>query len=472
MNPRILLLLLILLPQASAYARKEGLFITALEGPVVFGSEGKTPTAAALGKVMKKGYALRLEAGSKARLLAGERVSLGLLGPAVLRVGKVRNIRTRTGVRLWQLELDLKQGCLWLDSRAQFKRPLDFQLNLPSGPLKVASQCRWLVQVLPDGNERLAMLGPDGELLQALRQDPQSLAAVTPTPAPTPVTTPVKGLEAGEVIQPQPCEELLKWARQSVPILILSDDYDVSRKHRPRSQTLGPALVGAFQALSGVTLVDQSASTTLARRAAPALKGMDSLARRVGRELGARWVLVANASVGDVKQKVRVGKHKRRTLLTVRGQAEAKILDVVTGDLLATDAVNTRLAVGKMGRDEAASQSFKIVSSRLAGYLAEHLRLLTLGEPHATGLLSLTLNNVDPDDARQVEKGLSSLDSVQRIFRRKFHKKLLKMDVLLRAPQEKFERELQGLKFEGITLEPEKDSVSKGLEFTVREDTP
>jgi hypothetical protein len=152
----------------------------------------------------------------------------------------------------------------------------------------------------------------------------------------------------------------------------------------------------------------------------------------------------------------------------VRAAAEARILDVATGDLLAADAANTRFAVARgASRQEAARAALDAASRRLARYLRFHLENLSSGEPHAARLVAVSFNGVREEQAAALRDAMGRLESVQRVLFRKFTKRLLRVDVLLRASEADFELQMSALRPEGFSLRRDGQAAAGGLEFTV-----
>ncbi len=424
------------------------------------------------GRAFFSGAQIKVAPGALLRLVVGQRASLGLEGPALLKVERLRRGWSHEH-SYWDVLLDLPQGCLWVDTRYNFENRLDLSIRLPDRTLKVPPKARWVASVgvsrtarfgilegpryLPafcDGNGALQPVSPEAGVLLELPASPTAQAqdAGTPGPAPTPAL---------------PCPLLLQEAQRPITLLLLTQDYDVTRKiHLRQNPWLGPALVDRLQDAPGLRLADQSGSTLLARRAVQAFSnGGDLLARRVGRELGARWVLVGNASVRDFRHEE--WRHGRRHGVPMeQGLAEARILDVATGDLLATDASNTRVAVGRAGRDEAIRRALSAVSTKLAGYMAWHLQSLLKGKPHPD-LVGLTFHGITPDDMPALRRGLSGLESVQHIFLRKFDRRLVRLDVTLRAPRGEFLKALESLHFKDFSLSQTAQSGDGGISFAV-----
>jgi hypothetical protein len=305
----------------------------------------------------------------------------------------------------------LEQGCLWVDTRYNFEHPLALELQVPSRSLDVPPGARWLFEAM-EGAEKF-----------------QSLTG---------------SAEAGAGF----CPGLVAAAFQPLGVLVLADEYDQKTRHRPPFQVLGPALVDVLQGIPGLVLTKGSGSASLARRVASAFRnGGEGLARRVGRETGARWVLIASAS-GSPRRLSDRGRKKE----WVQAHAAYRLMDVATGELLTEDACNTRVAVGPAGRLAAEKRSFQAASVRLGGYLAENLPGLLAGESHSRNILSLTFSGVDADSGSRIKEALARLDSVKRLEQERFGQGRLKLSLQFRGPKERFLAALRLLEVPGLKL--------------------
>jgi hypothetical protein len=318
---RIAALSFALLALAAALpAAHPGFYAVSVTGDASFGLQGQAWQPLLPGKNLFADYQLRLGPGCVARFRVAERCDLAVLGPAQLQVKTLRLRRTGER-RWWELRLQLQQGCLWVDDRFNFRQPLDWVLELPQGTLKLPAKARYLVRAVGSG-ETLGLIDDQGQTRAACRDlMGAGLKALSQSAS--------AKMEAAF-----PCPGLLAEAARPPKVLVLADDFDKTRGARPRKPVLAPALLASL-AVPSLALADQSGSTRLARKARAALHGQDGLARRVGRELDSRWVLVANSLVQEVKP---VPRGQRRGPWVVKAHAEARVLDVATGDLLASDS--------------------------------------------------------------------------------------------------------------------------------------
>lgn len=403
------------------WAAKPGLFVSVLQGnatliPPVGKSLVLTP-----GKLLVKGAVLEVPAGSLVKLKLAERVDLGLSGPGRLWVRELR----RDARGKWEAQLALESGCLWVDNRYQFDKPLDFTLVLPDKSLPVPPRSRWLVR--------------------AGDKDQPSLTAA---------------VEAAE----GPCPDLGPWAAQGLTLLVLAEDYDQKLKQRVVPAVLGPVLLEGLRSVEGLDLAKASSAPALMRHLSAAFKsGGEGLARRVGRETGSRWVLVASAVANDLKTTEARGKKKE----WVQVRAESRVLDVATGEVLAEDSTTTRVALTRQGRQAAVRQGLKAASGRLAGYLAAGLGGLVAGEPHTTRVVRVTFHDTSDKAARQLKEALGQLDSVQRVMQGRFGQGTLKLDLILRGSRRELDSGLASLKVPGLRLVREPDSEAGGPQFRV-----
>ena len=432
-------------------AAHPGFYAVSVTGDASFGPLGQAPQPLLPGKNLFTGHQLLLGPGATARFRVAERCDLQLLGPAELAVKALR-LHKSGERRWWELRLALLKGCMAVDDRFNFRQPLDWVLELPQGTLRLPPKARYLVEA-QGASESLGLIDGQGQALAA-RRDLLGM-----------------GLEAlpqalsGKAEASLPCPGLLAGASLPPKLLVLADDFDKARGARPPKPVLGPALLAAL-GTPNLALADQSGSTRLARRAHAALHGPEGhgLARRVGRELDSRWVLVANSLVQEVKP---VMHGRKRGPWVEKARAEAEVLDVATGDLLATDSGDSRLAVAKgQRRQDAAQAALQAACQSLARRMASQLENLTQGEPHAL-LVPLAVEGVGTDEAVALREALSGMESVQRVIFRKFAKRALRLDVLLRGPRAAFEAQLAGLRPAGLMLQPQGQDATGSLAFVM-----
>jgi len=443
---------LLALALASALAAAHpGFYAVSVTGDASFGPLGQPLQPLLPGKNLFKDHQLLLGPGSLARFRVAERCDLALLGPAQMQVKALR-LHKSGERRWWELRLSLKQGCLWVDDRYNFSQPLDWVVELPQGALRLPAKARYLLGA-QGSSESLALIDGQGQT-RAARRDMMGLGLEALPQA-------VSGKAAADL----PCPGLLAEAAQPPRLLVLADDFDKARNARPPKPVLGPALLAELST-PNLALADQSGSTRLARRAHAALHGPEGygLARRVGRELGSRWVLVANS----VSQEVKPGMHgRKRGPWVEKARAEAEVLDVATGDLLATDSGDSRLAVAKgQRRRDVAQAALQAACQSLARRMASQLENLTQGEPHAL-LVPLAVSGVGTDEAVALREALSGMESVQRVIFRKFSKRALRLDVLLRGPRAAFEAKLAGLRPAGLMLQAQGQDATGSLAFVM-----
>jgi hypothetical protein len=433
-----------------------GLFAAPASGLTVarFQGDARCGKAAALlplarGKALAKGDQIVLAAHASARFRLAELCDMGLEGPARLQIISLRRV-LEDGKRQWQARLRLEEGCLWIDTRYAFQTPVDIVLELPQGTLKVPNRVRYLVRAQPIG-EALALMDAQGRSLTARRAMNGA------------------GLEPASLTRPAEllCDAAVLEAQKAPMVLVLAEDYDKARKARPRKPVLAPALMQALSASAGVSFADQSGSTRLARKAAAALKGNDSLARRVGRELSARWVLVGNSLASEVKPPAKAKGRKKLTV--VKAVAEARVLDVISGATVAFDAANTRFAVAKgQSLAEARGKALDAVSLKLAEYMAFHMGTLAQGETHATALQPMSVKNVrNAEQATRLRDALGSLESVKRVIFRKWAEKRLRLDLMLRVAPKDLREQLTKMDLSPYRLVPASLSDESGLIFSL-----
>jgi hypothetical protein len=99
--------------------------------------------------------------------------------------------------------------------------------------------------------------------------------------------------------------------------------------------------------------------------------------------------------------------------------------------------------------------------------MASQFENLTQGEPHAL-LVSLAIQGVGTDEAVALRESLSGMETVQRVIFRKFAKRQLRLDVLLRGPRADFEAQLAELKPGGDTLQPQGVDATGSLAFVMQ----
>jgi hypothetical protein len=123
------------------------------------------------------------------------------------------------------------------------------------------------------------------------------------------------------------------------------------------------------------------------------------------------------------------------SLRRVRGQAEVRLLEADGEDggleLVSEEAV-TRVARAGRPIEQASWEASEAASDEVARYVEGHVEDLLQGRAHAEVLVQLEADNVSQDALDALRVRLESLDSVQRVFRRRFSDRTAVFDLVLR----------------------------------------
>jgi hypothetical protein len=200
---------------------------------------------------------------------------------------------------------------------------------------------------------------------------------------------------------------------------------------------LGPLLAERLSSVPGLQIVEGSGDTTFAYLANNALKsGQDFFIKEMGRARGAQWVLAGNCVAQTAGATEDPAGHGRR----VQGLAELRLLETEGDDSLELVSENGDTLVPRAGRslELVARQAMEAASAEATGYMVYHLQNLLAGKAHAEKLLKLQFEGAGRESWGQVKAVLGSMDSVQRVFRRRFAAGILKVDVMLRKDEAEF----------------------------------
>jgi hypothetical protein len=322
--------------------------------------------------------------------------------------------------------LKLDAGALFVDGRFRFGRPADVVLSLPDRSLPLP-EGRFFVSVAQGRTSFYAPLSSSSLCAVPALLSGTALVAVTaPAQAKAPVPAPA----------PLP-EALLKELDRPVKLFVVARDYDQDLGTWPHPAVLGPLLAERMAGLQGVSVVDGSGDTYFAYRANAALKsGQDFFLKELARAQGARWVMVGNCVVDTPPQESAPGRR------FVRGQAEVRLLEA-DGESdaleLVSEAAVTRVARAGRPEEQASREAFEAASDEVARYVGWQVSNLLKGLPHAQLLIKLSAEGVDMDAYEALRARLSTLDSVQRFYRRSFSKGTAVFDLQLRKDAAEFD---------------------------------
>jgi hypothetical protein len=362
---------------------------------------------------------VELDAGALLRLRYENYLDVDIAGPARFAVYGVPSPAGTDGGRV---VLKLDQGCLLVDGRFQFGRAADVVLSLPDRVL-----------ILPQGQRFFASVeGGRSSFYAPLTGSAHAAAPAALSAGAMCLLSPV--LPAPEGLIPAPLFDELT---RPVPLLVLARDYNQDLGQWPRPAVLGPLLTERMAAIPGIRVVDGSGETRFAYRANNALKsGEDEYLKSLALAQGARWVLVGNCVTDTPPQE------SAPNLRRIRGQAEVRLLEAdgpEGGMELVSEAAVTRVA--RVGRpmEQASRQAFEAASDEVARYVQGGVEGLLRGQAHADVLIQLEADNVDQAALEALRVRLDSLDSVQRVFRRRFARRTAFFDLILRKSAADFD---------------------------------
>jgi hypothetical protein len=372
-----------------------------------------------------------------------KRVRLRVDGPATLQVKELVEPAGSDGGdagdegAVPRLVLEVSGGWLAVDSRFQFERAMDLHVGRPGQTVQVPSGARWLLGEDARGRALYGLM--DGSTLVHAQAGKKGL-------------TPEKK-QKEKIVEEFPRGPRL-WLDGAQSMLVLARDFDRDSGKWPRPPVLGPALVRELGAAypRQLTLVDGSGGTYLARTANHAIKtGDDTWLRTLGLKMGAQWILVGNLVVRDPGLNNELASSYNPPVFQAR--AEARLIESFPGgDILVSDASNTTVA--RVGRPRHASRRLALDSAaeELAGHLKYHFGELFMGRSHSQTLMSFSFQNVTAASLPKLKRALGALDSVQRMFSRRFAGGIFKVDLVPRRDAQHLAGQVARLNMPGFSL--------------------
>jgi hypothetical protein len=336
--------------------------------------------------------------------------------------------------------LKLDRGCLLVDGRFQFGRPADLVLSLPDRSLLLPQGRRFFVRVEKGHSDFYVPLTGSPEIAAAdLNGD--SLGALAP----------LKAAPADAVPK-----ALVDALGSPVTVFVVARDYNQDLGLWPHPPVLGPLLAERMAAIPGIEVVEGSGDTLFAYRANHALKsGEDDFLKQLALGQGARWLLAGNCVTDTPPQE------SAPSLRRVRAQAEVRLLEADGGDgglELVSEAAVTRVARAGRPIEQASREASEAASDEVARYVEGHVEDLLQGRAHAEVLIQLEADNVNQEALEALRVRLESLDSVQRVFRRRFSNRTAVFDLVLRKDVADFDAQwaaaADGGKWRWKTLPP------------------
>ncbi len=434
----LFVLILVLLP-GSAWAKRESggmLRVIAIEGNLRLFRFETEPWPLESGARLPDNSRVELSKDSMLRLRLEDRLDFALAGPARLTAYAIPvpagAEEKNKGPRL---VLKLDEGSLLVDGRLQFGRAQDVVLSLPDLTLPLPTGVRLVARTHGGKSELFVPQDDDGE--------PRSVTW-------DPVTSSLKP-SARNNRDPKLSQDLWDEFDRPIPIFVVGRDYNRDLGLWPRPAVLAPMLVETLGELDGLVVVEGSGDTFFANMANNALKtGKDFFVREMAAARDARWVVVGNCVAQTLADSPAPGEPKGRRLV---GQAEVRVLEVGgVGEELVNEQAVTIVARAGRPLELAGRDAFEGASLKVSKYVAYQLENLAQGRQHAPVLLRLVFNNVDQDRQVALRRGLSSMDSVQRVFKRGYAAKTLKIDVMLRKTEAEYWAQMQAWPWPGFTL--------------------
>lgn len=441
---RILSLLALTLLSSPAWSKRESgglLRVISIEGGLRLFRFETEPWPLESGARLPDNSRVELTANSMLRLRLEDRLDFALAGPARLTAYAIPVPAGAEGKGQGpRLVLKLDEGSLLIDGRLQFGRAQDVVLSLPDLTLPLPTGVRLVARTLKGKTELFVPQEDDGE--------PRSVTW-------DPVTSQLKP-SLHNSRDPKLSEELWDEFDRPIPIFVVGRDYNRDLGLWPRPAVLAPMLVETLGELDGLVVVEGSGDTYFAAMANNALKtGQDFFVREMAAARDARWVVVGNCVAQTLADSPSHGEPKGRRLV---GQAEVRVLEVGgTGEELVNEQATTIVARAGRPLELAGREAFEAASLKVSKYVAYQLENLAQGRQHAPVLLRLVFNNVDQERQLALRRGLASMDSVQRVFKRVYAAKSLKIDLILRKDEPEFWAQLQAWRWSGFSLRAQPD---------------
>lgn len=373
------------------------------------------------GRPLPDNSRVELDAGAKLRLRYDHFLDFIVAGPARLTVYVVP-VPAGEDLEQDRVVIKLDEGSLLVDGRFQFGRPAEIVLSLPDQSVPLPKDQRFFALA---SSGRSSFYLPVTGAAETTTSWPAKLDRATGALT---ASVPDKGLRFRSPVP----ETLYPELGHAVRLFILGRDYNQDLGLWPRPAVLGPLLAERLAKIPGLQVVEGSGDTFYAYRANNALKsGQDFLIKEMARARDAQWVLAGNC-VAETAPSWRDAEGRGRR---VQGLAELRLLeaDGVDGGLeLVNETANTLVARAGRSLDLAAREAMEAASDEAARNMAYHLQNLLAGRAHAQVLLKLRFEGADKDAWDRIRGALGSMDSVQRVFRRRFAGGVLDVDVMLR----------------------------------------
>ena len=417
----------------------------------VMGSEGNLrlyrfetePWPLESGQPLPDNSRVELDAGSKLRLRYANYLDFSLAGPARLTVYVVP-APTTDGLEQDRVVLKLDDGSLLVDGRFQFGRPADILLSLPDQSLPLPTDQRFFAQAVSGHSAFFVPVSgtPQGySAWPATLDRAQGRFQIHPPDKPDHYKAPVPAVLYSELQRP-------------VRLFVLGRDFNQDVGLWPRPAVLGPLLAERLSQVPGLEIVEGSGDTFYAFRANNALKtGQDFFLKEMGRAQGAQWVLAGNCVAETVLASQDPDGKGRR----VKGTVELRLLETDEDDSgleLVNESANTLVARAGRPLELAAREAMEAASNEAAGYLVYHLNNLLAGRPHAEKLIKLQFEGVDPAEWGHIREVLGGMDTVQRVFKRRFAGGILNLDIMLRKDEADFRAQWKAAVWKGGAPQP------------------
>jgi hypothetical protein len=363
---------------------------------------------------------VELDAGAKLRLRYSNFLDFDLAGPARL---TVYVMPSPSGGEFDDDRVILKmdEGVLLVDGRFQFGRSADVVLSLPDLSIPLPADSRFFARAGKGSSGFYLPVDDDGTAAEAALSG-SAMVALQPQRLAPSGTLP---------------ESLFSELTRPVKLFVVARDFDQDLGEWPRPAVLGPLLTERMADIAGIQVVDGSGDTYFAYQANGALKGgQDFFLKEMALAQGARWVLVGNCVTDTPPQE------SAPILRHVRGQAEVRLLEAdgeAEGLELVSEAAVTRVARAGRPMEQASRQAMEAAADEVSNYLKWQIENLLKGHAHADVLLKLQADNMDEDAMEALRARLASMDSVQRVFRRSFSKKVAVFDLMLRRDAADFD---------------------------------
>ena len=107
-------------------------------------------------------------------------------------------------------------------------------------------------------------------------------------------------------------------------------------------------------------------------------------------------------------------------------------------------------------------------ADKLASHLKFHFGELLQGRSHSRKIVSFSFINISAESLARLKRALGSLDSVQRMFSRRFTNGIYKVDLVPRRDENDLAGEVENMDIAGMRLEAGGKDAAGAIVYTLR----